>query len=265
MTKRKVPRWLQAARQATTGPALEKPDWASRVLGRAGRLPEHGLDGALRSGRITLDGTPIRDAMVLVRPGARLAVDGIEVPFAPPTRVLAFHKPVDTVTAVSDPNGLRTVFEALREVLPEALQGFGWHAVGRLDRDTSGLLLFTSDERFVEHATRPETHLPKRYVAEVGADATEEKLAPLRAGLELDDGKAAPAQTELRGPRTVALTLTEGRFHQVKRMLGAVGLPVRALHREAIGSLLLDVEVGRFRELTLEEIRGALRFEGARG
>jgi len=142
---------------------------------------------------------------------------------------------------------------------PELL-GFAWHAVGRLDRDTTGLLLFTTDERFVAHATAPATHLPKRYLATVGADPTPERLAPLLAGIALADGPARPAAAKVRGPRVVELTLTEGRNHQVKRMLGAVGLPVLALHREAIGALALDVTPGQARALTDAEVEELLGF-----
>ncbi len=139
--------------------------------------------------------------------------------------------------------------------MPYALQTYTWHAVGRLDRDTTGLLLFTNDERLVAHATSPQTHLDRRYVAEVQGTATEERLAPLRTGVSLGAGEQArPARAKVRPDGQVELTITEGRYHQVKRMLAAVGLPVMRLHREALGTLELDVPEGGYRELSSQEL-----------
>jgi 23S rRNA pseudouridine2605 synthase/16S rRNA pseudouridine516 synthase len=265
MTKRKTPRWLEAARSApqafTRG---EKPDWVERVLLRAGFGPPAFAAEALAEGRVLISGKPALQGIVLVRPSDQVTLDGEAVPFAPPTLALMFHKPKGLVVSAVDQGGQGTVFDKLLPLLPADLQRYGWHAIGRLDRDTTGLLLFTNDERLVEHATKPETHLPKRYVAAVGSTVTEEKLEPLRKGIELDDGPTRPAGAVARGTDAVVLTISEGRNHQVKRMLGAVGLPVLGLHREAIGGLVLDVPVGGWRPLSTPEIQKALGFEAAR-
>src|SRR5690606_27748006 len=116
----------------------------------------------------------------------------------------------------TDPEGRGTVFERLHAQLPDALRNYFWHAVGRLDRNTTGLLLFTNDERLVEHVTSPRTDLPKRYVAQVMGTADEQKVAPLRQGVTIEDGPTRPAKVALRGPQEVELTITEGRHHQVK-------------------------------------------------
>jgi 23S rRNA pseudouridine2605 synthase/16S rRNA pseudouridine516 synthase len=178
--------------------------------------------------------------------------------------VLALHKPAGVVTHGSDPEGIGTVFDVLLAALPPELQRYGWHAVGRLDRDTTGLLLFTNDEKFVAHATAPQTHLPKRYVARVGGAVTEDKLATLRAGVKLDGVMTRPAKAKRRGDDSVELVLTEGKYHQVKRMLGEVGLPTLALHREAVGALELDVAERALRELRDDEVRTALSYEPRR-
>jgi 23S rRNA pseudouridine2605 synthase len=255
--KPKTPRWLEAARVRS---GSEKADWLSRALSRAGagRLPD--VERAITEGRVKVAGRVVKEPLFSLSAGAVVQLDGREVDLAPRTRVLMFHKPRGVVTAGTDPEGVGTVFDALQAALPEALQNFGWHAVGRLDRDTTGLLLFTNDERFVEHATSPSTHLEKRYVAEVGANVTQKALEALTQGLVLNDGPTLPARAERRGPRTVALTLTEGRHHQVKRMLGKVGLPVLALHREAVGALELDLAVGAVRALGDAEVRDQLRY-----
>jgi 23S rRNA pseudouridine2605 synthase/16S rRNA pseudouridine516 synthase len=196
-----------------------------------------------------------------VKPQSRVQLDGEGVSLGWRTRVLAFNKPAGVVTHGSDPQGIGTVFDALRAVLPPDLERYGWHAVGRLDRDTTGLLLFTNDEKFVAHATAPATHLPKRYVAKVGAKVDDKVLAPLRRGVLLDGGeKTRPAQARVRSEDEVELVLTEGKFHQVKRMLGVLGLPTLVLHREAVGALECDVGLGQFRELGDEEIQEKLRF-----
>ena len=256
---KKAPRWLEAARLRT---GAANTDWLSRALARAGVLPLQDAELAIRAGRVRLDGREEREPMAPVHDGSRASLDGKEVSLAWRTRVLAFHKPSGVVTHGSDVKGIGTVFDALRSVLPAELLGFGWHAVGRLDRDTTGLLLFTNDEKFVAHATSPETHLAKRYLARVGAKVNDAKLEPLRRGVKLEGKELTrPAKAKLRGEDSVELVLTEGKFHQVKRMLTAVGLPTLTLHREAVGGLALDVPLGHFRELSDDEVRSALDFE----
>jgi 23S rRNA pseudouridine2605 synthase/16S rRNA pseudouridine516 synthase len=233
------------------------------VLTRAGVVRPAELDAALAAGRATVNGKPAHAPLTLVRVTDEVRFDGAVVPFRPPTRVLMFHKPPNLICSSSDPGKHRTVFDVLLPQLPPELARFGWHCVGRLDLDTTGLLLFTNDERFVGHATAPATHLPKRYVAEVSGPSDDARLQKLRDGIGLHDGPTRPAQARFRAPGVVELTLSEGRNHQVKRMLGAVGLPVTALHREAVGELALDVPAGAFRELTPDEVRTSLRFEPA--
>ena len=260
---KKAPKGLAAARLRTTGPGT---DWLSRALSRAGVLPLKEAEFAIRAGRVRLDSREEKEPMAPVHPTSRALLDGQPVSLKWHTRVLQFHKPAGTLTHGTDRQGRRTVFDALRAALPQELQNFGWHAVGRLDFDTTGLLLFTNDEKFVAHATAPGTHLPKRYVAKVGAKVTDKKLEPLRRGVQLEDGDVVrPAKTKPRGEDSVELVLTEGKFHQVKRMLNVVGLPTLALHREAVGALELDVPVGAYRELSDEEVRVKLEFEPTTG
>jgi pseudouridine synthase len=256
--KQKTPRWLEAARRR--GPEAPGSDWLARALGRAGVLPRAEAEQAIHDGRVEVDGHVEREPFAPVGEGSRVRVDGVERELTKAVRVLMFHKPAGPVVHGSDPEGVGTVFERLRAVLPPELQGYEWYAVGRLDRDTTGLLLFTNDERLVRHATAPETHLPKRYVARVEGKPQDAALVRLREGLELEDGPTRPAEAELRAADVVVLTLTEGRHHQVKRMLAAVGHPVLALHREAVGRVALDVAEGAFRALTEAEVAEGLGF-----
>lgn len=256
---KKPPRWLEAARLRNDGAPA---DWLSRALARAGVLPLAEAEAAISAGRVTVDAREQREPLAPVSVGKSVVkLDGQQVSLAWRTRVLMLHKPAGVVTHGSDPEGIGTVFDVLRAALPSELARFGWHAVGRLDRDTTGLLLFTNDERFVSHATAPATHLPKRYVARVSGVITDEKLATLRAGVELDGALTRPAKAKPRGADSVELVLTEGKYHQVKRMLGEVGLPTLALHREAVGTLELDVEEGQLRALGDEEVRVTLNYQ----
>lgn len=252
------PKWLVAARAA----GAPGGDWLSRALARAGVLPLRQAEEAIAHGRVTVDARVLREPLAPVVVGqTRVTLDGQPVSLGWRTRVLMLHKPAGVVTHGSDLRGEGTVYDVLVRAMPDALQGFGWHAVGRLDRDTTGLLLFTNDEKFVGHATSPATKLPKRYVARVGGAVTPEKLERLRTGVQIDDGKGtAPAKARARGDDSVELTLTEGRFHQVKRMLNAVNLATLALHREAVGALELDVPEGAAREVTDDEVRTKLHF-----
>lgn len=239
-----------------------KPDWLSRALARAGVLPLPEAEEAIQAGRVSINGRVVKQPLAPVPEGAVLRVDGVEIPREAETRVLAFHKPADLLTSTVSQHRTGTVYEVLLPQLPHELAGYTWHAIGRLDRGTTGLLLFTNDEKLVAHATSPDTHLPKRYVATVQGTADEDKVEPLRRGVKLEDGPTRPAKVKLRDAHTVEITVTEGRHHQVKRMLGAVGLPAKALHREAVGGVELDVPEGGFRLLTPEEISQGLRYSG---
>lgn len=263
MKRKSPPKWLQAAK-AGNGDA--SGNWLSRALSRAGVMPLTQAEDAIRHGRVRLDSKVMVEPMAPVTAKSRVDIDGKPVSLEWKTRVVMMHKPAGVVTHGTDKQGIGTVFEVLNAALPQDLHRFGWHAVGRLDRDTTGLLLFTNDERFVGHATSPETKLPKCYVANVGAGVTEQKIAPLLTGVMIDDGEMTrPAKAKVRDASTVELTLTEGRFHQVKRMLNAVGLPTLSLHREAVGGLKIDIPEREVRQLSDDEVRDLLLFEPRAG
>jgi 23S rRNA pseudouridine2605 synthase/16S rRNA pseudouridine516 synthase len=262
-----VPRWLRAARQqGVSWRPGEQRDWLARALARAGVLPLAEADRAVREGRVGVDGEPVREPFAPVpAPGAAVTLDGQPVSLVAPLHLVMFHKPAGLIVAGHDPEGVGTVFEALRRVLPPALQGHEWYAIGRLDRDTTGLLLFTSDERVISRVASPRAQLPKRYRARVAGTPSDAALQRLREGLVLWDGPTLPARARLLADGEVELVLTEGRHHQVKRMLAAVGHPVQALHREAVGGLVLDVPPGGWRLLTPGEREVGLGLVGPPG
>ena len=165
---------------------------------------------------------------------------------------MLLHKPAGVVTTARDPHGRPTVVGLVEHdarVLP----------VGRLDADTTGALLLTNDGELAHRLAHPRYEVDKVYEAEVEGEPSDEALAALEAGVELDDGRTAPARVRRLGPSRIELTIHEGRKHQVKRMLEAVGHPVRRLHRSRYAGLTVDgLEPGAWRELTAAEV-AALR------
>jgi 23S rRNA pseudouridine2605 synthase len=162
------------------------------------------------------------------------------------------HKPPGVVTTARDPHGRPTVVDLVEHdarVLP----------VGRLDADTTGALLLTNDGELAHRLAHPRYEVDKVYEAEVEGEPSDDALAALEAGVELDDGRTAPARVRRLGPSRVEVTIHEGRKHQVKRMLEAVGHPVRRLHRSRYAGLTVDgLEPGKWRELAPAEV-AALR------
>jgi 23S rRNA pseudouridine2605 synthase len=215
-------------------------------LARAGVASRRRADELIKAGRVTVNGEP-GQLNTVVGARDRVAVDGEEVS-RQRLRYVLLHKPAGVVTTARDPQGRPTVVElvpAEPRVVP----------VGRLDVDTTGALLLTNDGRLAHRLAHPRYGVEKTYVAEVEGDPDEEALQRLRDGVELDDGRTAPAHARRLGRGRVELVLHEGRKHQVKRMLAAVGHPVTRLHRSGYAGLTLEgLEPGRCRELEPSEV-----------
>lgn len=225
-------------------------------LARAGVASRRRADELIKNGRVRVNG----EAGALntyVGPLDRVEVDGRRVA---PQRLayVLLHKPAGVVTTARDPHGRRTVGDlVVREerIVP----------VGRLDADTTGALLLTNDGALAHRLAHPRYRVEKVYVAEVDGRPSAQALHRLEEGVELEDGRSAPARVRRLAPSRVELAIHEGRKHQVKRMLEAVGHPVRRLHRSRYAGLdLAGLEPGRWRELTPKEVdalqeRAALR------
>ena len=182
-----------------------------------------------------------------------LLVDGI--PLDPPAGVvMMLHKPVGYVCAVKDASAV------VYDLLPSRLRYRSpvVAPVGRLDRDTSGLLLLTDDGQLNHRITSPRTHLPKVYEATLASDLSGDEAERFASGalmLDNEPDALAPATLEVLGARHVRLTLTEGRYHQVRRMFAAVGNRVEKLHRASVGPLALgDLRAGDWRVLSETEL-----------
>jgi len=215
-------------------------------LARAGVASRRGADELIKAGRVTVNGEPAQ-LNTFVESRDRVEVDGERVELQPLTYVL-LHKPAGTVTTARDPQGRRTVVDLLdhaARVVP----------VGRLDADTTGALLLTNDGELAHRLSHPRYEVEKVYEAQVEGEPSDDALQRLRAGIDLDDGPTAPADTRLLGPNRVQLSIHEGRKHQVKRMLAAVGHPVTSLHRSRYAGLTLEgLEPGAWRELEPSEV-----------
>jgi len=215
-------------------------------LARAGVASRRRADELIKAGRVTVNGEPGR-LNTVVGARDRVEVDGEEVAGQRLAYVL-LHKPAGVVTTARDPQGRPTVVGLVPHeprVVP----------VGRLDVDTTGVLLLTNDGQLAHRLAHPRYGVEKTYVAEVERDPDEDALRRLREGIELEDGWTAPAGARRLGPGRVELVLHEGRKHQVKRMLSAVGYPVTRLHRSAYAGLTLEgLEPARWRELDADEV-----------
>jgi 23S rRNA pseudouridine2605 synthase len=215
-------------------------------LARAGVASRRRADELIKAGRVTVNGEP-GQLNTVVGKRDRVQVDGKEVARQRLAYVL-LHKPAGVVTTARDPQGRPTVVELVPpepRVVP----------VGRLDADTTGALLLTNDGQLAHRLAHPRYGVEKTYEAEVEGDPAEDALQRLRDGLDLEDGRTAPARACRLGPGRVELVLHEGRKHQVKRMLAAVGHPVLRLHRVAYAGLTLEgLEPGEWRELETPEV-----------
>jgi len=215
-------------------------------LARAGVASRRGADDLIKAGRVAVNGEP-GQLNTFVASRDRVELNGRRIELQPLAYVL-LHKPAGVVTTARDPHGRRTVVDLVTHptrIVP----------VGRLDADTTGALLLTNDGELAHMLAHPRYEVEKVYVAEVEGEPSDEALERLRDGLELDDGQTAPAQARRLGPGRVELAVHEGRKHQVKRMLAAVGHPVTNLHRSRYAGLSLEgLGPGDSRELTGAEV-----------
>ena len=221
------------------GSRTEARNWigAGRVCvnGAVVREPDRWVD--LARDRITLDGQPVRESRKVY---------------------LLLHKPKGYLTTYSDPQGRPTVYDLVRDA------GAWVVPVGRLDMDTTGLIIMTNDTEFAERLTNPEYKVPKTYRAKCAGRLNDAQIARLREGIVLRDGPTRPAVVErLRdsGQYThIELTINEGRNRQVRRMVEAIGSKVIRLERVAIGQVRIDhLATGTWRHLTDAEVRALRR------
>ena len=208
---------------------------------------------AIREGRVRVGGTAVADPSSEYEGGA-LTLDGRVLHPSTARKVyLLLHKPQGYVTTASDELGRATVFD----LVPERLQAPGLHSVGRLDKDTTGLLLLTNDGDLTYHLTHPKHEVDKEYWLQLARVPTHAQLEAVRRGIELDGALRRPIdlrELDPEQPRQFSITLAEGRKREVRRMFEAVGARVTYLMRVREGDLYLDdLEEGKVRPLTRQE------------
>jgi 23S rRNA pseudouridine2605 synthase len=245
------------ARPTRTGREADLEERLQKALARAGMGSRRASEDLIRAGRVTVNG---REAQIgdKVDPARDVvAVDGARVPLDPQLRYFAFNKPAGVVTTARDPERRPDV----SAYLPPGPRVF---TVGRLDRDTEGLLLLTNDGELANRLMHPRYGVQKEYLAEVPARPTERALRRLVRGIQLEDGLARAVSARpagaARGRAAVRIVIAEGRKREVRRMLEAVGLPVQRLVRIRVGPVRLGrLPPGEVRELSPEEVRSLWR------
>jgi 23S rRNA pseudouridine2605 synthase len=249
----------------------------AKYLAHAGVASRRASEQLVFDGRVVVDGEVVTDPAHDVDGTMAVDVDGTRVRVQASARaVYAVHKPAGVVSTASDPQGRPTVVELVNS-------GRRLYPVGRLDVDTTGLILLTDDGDLAHHLTHPSFEVPRTYVAKVRHGPVREgALRALREGVRLEEGVTAPARVKRLGPDELELTIHEGRKRQVRRMLDAVGHPVSSLRRVSFGTLQLgtlkegaarrlsEAEVDKLRRAasgaaTVTAIRGAMRRAPATG
>jgi len=226
----------------------------AKYLAHAGVASRRAAESMIAAGRVRVDGAPVTDPARDVDERSVIVVDGAPLG-APERRVTyALNKPVGVVSTARDTHGRPTVVE----LVPAG--GLRLYPVGRLDADTSGLILLTNDGELANRLTHPRFQVPKTYRATLGGAPLDQRaLRRLREGVELEDGRTAPARARRLGEHELELTIHEGRNRQVRRMCEAVGRPVLALRRVRFGPLGLgSLREGGHRRLSESEL-GRLR------
>lgn len=226
-----------------------------KVMAHAGIASRRKCEEIILNNRVTVNGKVVNTLGYKVNNNDKIEVDG--VPITKENLVYyAFYKPKGVISAVSDKTDRKVVTDFFDDISKRI------YPIGRLDYDTSGLLLLTNDGELSQRLTHPKHQIPKVYVAKVKGIANKHNLKPIVYGMKLDDFKTAPARYEIlstnetKQTSVVSLTICEGKYHQVKRMFEHCKLPVQKLKRESFGNIdLTGLRPGEYRKLTPKEIK----------
>lgn len=229
-----------------------------KLIVAAGLASRSEAKSLIRLGRVLVDGIPVRDpAQKIDQEKQNLSLDGEAVCTAK-YRYFLLHKPAGVLSATEDSRQ-----QTVLDLLPPELRRIGLFPAGRLDKDTTGLLVLTNDGELAHRMLSPKKHVEKRYLAYVEHEPDPDAEIRFEQGVILGDGtKCLPAKLERLGDGLVRVIICEGKYHQVKRMLALCGAPVIRLHRESVGALTLpdDLEPGEWTELDAKTIQKALEY-----
>lgn len=235
-----------------------------KLLAQAGISSRRRAEQLIREGRVTVNGRPVKLGDSARSGKDIIAVDGERIGPGPEKKLyLALHKPRGFVTTMEDERGRKCVAELVKDVPGRV------YPVGRLDKDSEGLLLMTNDGGFANAVAHPSTHVAKTYRVTLRPGISEKQLIKLSTGIELDGRRTAPAKARVLeqqpGRAVVEIVLYEGRNREIRRMCEFLGLEVARLKRTAVGPVRLSLlPQGKYRELTKEEVSGLLA-ESRRG
>ena len=225
-----------------------------RFLANTGHGSRTEVKQLIKKGSVTIDSSIVKKADTKFNPEQQIvAVNGDVIHYEPLIYIM-LNKPAGVISATED-----SLHRTVIDLVPD-YQYYDLHPVGRLDKDTEGLLILTNDGQFSHDVLSPRKHVNKTYYAEINGVVTAETVSQFKAGLTLDDGyETMPAQlTILSSADTshIEVVIQEGKFHQVKRMFEAVGMTVSYLKRVKMGSLALDpsLDYGQYRKLTAQEV-----------
>ncbi len=227
---------------------LERID---KIIASQGRFSRSEVRKLASKGKIYVDGTMIKDPGTKTDPEKSLiTVDGEAVSIKKNV-YLVLNKPMGYVSATEDRNQ-----PVVLELVPEEYSGRELFPMGRLDKDTTGLMIISDDGVMAHNILSPRKHIKKVYDVELDIEVTAEMARCFAEGVELSDGVCKAAEMAITGQKTARVTLSEGRYHQIKRMFGCFGAKVVSLHRVAMGNLTLpaDLAPGECRELTESEL-----------
>lgn len=223
-----------------------------KIIASQGKYSRSDVKSLISKKRVTVDGEVVKSSSIKVDPAKSvIAVNGVELTVKKFV-YLMLNKPKGYVSVTEDRE-----HETVLALVPEEYAGRDIFPAGRLDRDTTGLMVITDDGTLAHNILAPKKHVQKVYHVEIDIPVTEEMVCGFADGVELNDGICKEAGLEITGEHSAKVTLNEGRYHQIKRMFGCFGAKVTQLHRLAMGNLWLpeDLPVGQCRELTEEELK----------
>ncbi len=224
-----------------------------KVLARLGVASRRAAEEMILEGRVQVNEEVATLGQRITSTTDLVVVDGVQISIKPDLVYYLLYKPVDVISTASDPQGRKTVVD----LVPDKPRVF---PVGRLDRETEGLLLLTNDGDMTHRLTHPSFGVPKEYFVSVSGKVSRSALRSLREGVELEDGKTAPAKVSEVEKGLLRIVIHEGRNRQVRRMCAKVGHPVNRLIRTRIGPITdRKLVAGSWRALTMEEIRNLER------
>ena len=219
----------------------------AKFIADSGIASRRTAEDLIARGLVSVNGEKIDTPVFFVNDGDTVVVNGKKISDKKEIKLYAFHKPINTMTTRADPMGRKTIYDCL----PQQYKNLKY--IGRLDYKTTGLLLMTNDGELARKMTLPSSHIPRTYIATVYGDLS--KLDSARRGITVKGIRYAPMKIDVIDNKTLRVEITEGKKNEVRIVLGAIGAPVKKLHRISFGKIELEnLPVGKIREINQKTI-----------